>query len=57
MTKPLPRWRGWTLVDERGRIVTCMDFREPFIWTTRRYAEETAEQGQRVVRCELRVVK
>jgi hypothetical protein len=54
MTKPLARWRGWTLVDERGRIVTD-GFREPFLWKGREDAEDCKDEGQRVVRCELRV--
>jgi hypothetical protein len=56
MTQPLPRWRGWTLVDERGRIVND-PYNEPFLWKCREDAQEIKEDGQRVVRCELRVVK
>jgi len=49
------RWQGWTLVDENGKIIVDMIFGDPFIWKVRKDAEECKDEGQRVVRCELRL--
>lgn len=49
------RWQGWTLIDEDGNIVLDGVFRDPFVWKLRVDAEETKDEGQRVVRCELRL--
>lgn len=50
-------WKGWTLLTPKRRIAVDADFGEPFLWVKKRDALETAEVGDNVVRCELRVVK
>jgi hypothetical protein len=52
---PRTRWQGWTIVEKSGRMVTDR-FREPFVWKLKVHAEETKEEGQRVVRCELKTI-
>ena len=57
MTPLKPKvWRGWTLQNPDGSIALSTDFRDPYIWKLRLDAKDCAEEGQKVMRCELRIV-
>lgn len=55
---PRTRWKGWTIVDKDGNLVLSGFYEpEPHTWKHKMDAEDCKEEGQRVVRCELRVIK
>lgn len=57
MRNPRTRWQGWTIVEKDGSLVLDITFRDPFIWTLKADAEKCKDEDQRVVRCEVMVIK
>lgn len=54
---PRTRWKGWTLVDEGGNFVSGTVTGKPLIWRLKRDAKAYESGGQRVMPCEVRVIK
>ena len=58
MGKSKTEWRGWTLADEDGNIVTTGGSSpEPFTFARKSWAEDAADSGNKVVRCVVKVEK